>query len=120
MQTKIKLSGMKFYAYHGVMPQERKVGNHFQVDLTVTAPLQKAVLSDDLTDTLNYAALYAVVAEEMSKPSLLIEHVAGRILKALKHQFPGIEAIDLELAKLNPPFGGDLISASVLLSESYN
>ena len=52
MKTKIVLEAMRFYAYHGVMPQERKVGNYFIVDLTLVAPLEKAVESDNLEYTI--------------------------------------------------------------------
>lgn len=119
MTTKIELKAMKFYAYHGVMPQETIVGNHFIVDLILTAPLQQAVVTDKLDDTINYAAVYTVVKQEMNIPSKLIEHAAGRILFALKEQFPALTAIDLKLSKLNPPFGGDIYSASVILSETF-
>lgn len=120
MTTKIRLEEMRFYAYHGVLPQETKVGNHFIVNLTLTAPLERAVRSDDLEDTLNYADVYAVVKEQMEIPSKLLEHVAGRILYALKEHFPRLTAVELTLSKLNPPFGGDLRSASVLLSETFS
>lgn len=120
MTTKIRLEEMRFYAYHGVLPQETKVGNHFIVNLTLTAPLERAVRSDDLEDTLNYADVYAVVKEQMEIPSKLLEHVAGRILYALKERFPRLTAVELTLSKLNPPFGGDLRSASVLLSETFS
>ena len=73
MTTKIELEKMRFYAYHGVMPQETKVGNDFVVDLILTAPLEQAVKSDELDDTINYAAVYAVVKEQMDIPSKLIE-----------------------------------------------
>ena len=119
MTTKIELKAMKFYAYHGVMPQETKVGNHFVVNLTLMAPLEKAVMSDCLDDTINYAAVYAVVKQEMEIPSKLLEHAAGRILFALKEHFPELTAVDLKLSKLNPPFGGDIYSASILLSETF-
>lgn len=55
MTTKIELRRMTFYAYHGVAPQETRVGNTFIVDLILTAPLENAVWSDDLSDTINYA-----------------------------------------------------------------
>ena len=115
MTTKIELEKMRFYAYHGVMPQETKVGNDFVVDLILTAPLEQAVKSDELDDTINYAAVYAVVKEQMDIPSKLIEHVAGRILYALKERFPQLAAVELKLSKLNPPFGGDVHSASIIL-----
>ena len=111
MTTKIELEKMRFYAYHGVMPQETTVGNDFVVDLILTAPLD---------DTINYAAVYAVVKEQMDIPSKLIEHVAGRILYALKERFPQLAAVELKLSKLNPPFGGDVHSASIILGETFS
>lgn len=36
MTTKIELRRMTFYAYHGVAPQETRVGNTFIVDLILT------------------------------------------------------------------------------------
>ena len=115
MTTKIELRRMTFYAYHGVAPQETRVGNTFIVDLILTAPLENAVWSDDLSDTINYATVYA----EMAIPSRLLEHAAGRILKALKERFPQITEVELVLSKLNPPFGGDIHSASIILKESF-
>ena len=115
MTTKITLQAMKFYAYHGVLEQERRVGNTFVVDLTLTAPLEKAVQSNQLEDTINYAEVYELTKQEMNIPSQLLEHVAGRICRALRHHFPQIEQIEIRVSKLNPPFGGDVHSASVLL-----
>lgn len=119
MTTKIVLKAMRFYAYHGVAEQERQVGNTFLVDLTLTAPLQRAVASDRLEDTINYAEVYETVREEMQIPSRLLEHVAGRILDALHHRFPTLQAAEITLSKLNPPFGGDLLSASVVLCVDF-
>ena len=49
----------------------------------------------------------------------LLEHAAGRIVKSLHHRFPKLEAVEITLSKLNPPFGGDLESASVFLRMDY-
>lgn len=120
MTVQIELEAMKFYAWHGVSPQETRVGNTFVVNLILTAPLENAIASDDLDDTVNYAEVYAIVKEEMAIPSKLLEHAAGRILNALKRAFPQLLAIRLKLSKLNPPFGGDVYSASVILEETYS
>lgn len=120
METTIELRQMKFYAYHGVAEQEQVVGNHFVVDLALTAPLQAAVLSDDLADTINYAAVYTVVKQQMAIPSLLLEHAAGRILSALKDEFPQLTAVEVKLSKMTPPFGGDVEAAAVILREKYS
>jgi len=56
----------------------------------------------------------------MAVPSKLIEHVAGRIMRALKARFPQLTAIEIRLAKRNPPFGGDIREAAVILREKYS
>ncbi|MDH6357610.1 dihydroneopterin aldolase [Parabacteroides sp. PF5-9] len=115
MVSKIELKSMKFYAYHGVGQQERIVGNNFEVDLVLEAVLDRAIATDNLDDTINYAEIYQLVKEEMDLPSNLLEHVAGRIIRSIMTAFPQINAIELKLSKLNPPIGGDVQSSSVIL-----
>ena len=109
----ISLRNVRFYAFHGVMPQERRVGTNFLVNLRVGYPLEQAMQSDEVSDTLNYAALYEVVKAEMMQPSNLLEHVAGRIADAIVARFPQVTSIDLELTKQNPPMGADCDGAGV-------
>ena len=109
----IILRNVRFHAFHGVMPQERKVGGDFFVNLRVGYPLEQAMQSDEVGDTLNYAALYEVVKAEMMQPSNLLEHVAGRIADAIVKHFPQVTSIDLALTKQNPPMGADCDGAGV-------
>jgi dihydroneopterin aldolase len=95
------------------MPQERKVGADFLVSLRVDYPLADAMQSDEVADTLDYAKLYEVVRREMEIPSKLLEHVVGRIAKAIAETFPQVTSIDLSLTKQNPPMGADCTGASV-------
>jgi len=106
---------MKFYAFHGVMEQERIVGNTFIVNLKLDVDLSKASETDDLSDTINYAEIYDIVKAEMEIPSKLLEHVAGRILQRIKTEFPVIEKIKIRLAKERPPVGGEIESAAVVM-----
>jgi dihydroneopterin aldolase len=107
------LRNVRFHAFHGVMPQERQVGGDFLLTLRVGYPLTKAMESDEVGDTLNYASLYALVKQEMDQPSQLLEHVAGRIAKAVMNAFPAVTSVDLELTKQNPPMGADCDGATV-------
>ena len=107
------LRNVRFHAFHGVMPQERQVGGDFLLTLRVGYPLAKAMESDEVGDTLNYASLYALVKQEMDQPSQLLEHVAGRIAKAVMNAFPAVTSVDLELTKQNPPMGADCDGATV-------
>ena len=112
MDTAISLEKMRFYAYHGVSEQERTVGNDYEVTLKVSAPVQGAMEDDSLYHTINYAELYELVKQEMEIPSCLIEHVAGRIVKRLRQEYPQITAIALKVTKIHPPRSGEVESAS--------
>ncbi len=109
----IELQDVRFHAFHGVMPQEGRVGADFLVSVRVGIAFEKAMQSDDVEDTLNYAALYQLVQRDMAVPPKLLEHVAGRIVKAIVKAFPDVTSIDLKLTKLNPPMGADCAGASV-------
>ncbi len=107
------LNNVRFHARHGVLPQERLTGGEFVVNLRAKYPLAKAMGSDDVNDTLNYAEIFEIINKEMQKPSRLLEHVAGRIGKSVIEAFPQVETLDITIAKTNPPMGGDMDSAAV-------
>ena len=111
--SKIYLDDIRFYAYHGVMEQERQVGGEYLVSLAIETDLSEAVHSDDLADTVNYAALYALIEREMSVPSKLLEHVAGRIGQRSLEEFDKIATLTVRVTKQNPPIGADCKGASV-------
>lgn len=111
----IYINNMRFHSCHGVMEQERLTGGDFVVSLDARYPLAKAVDSDDVNDTMNYATVYEIVKNEMSVPSCLIEHVAGRIGKRLLEAMPHIEELTVKLTKENPPMGADCDGAGVQL-----
>ncbi len=111
--TYIFLNEVRFYAYHGVMPEEKVVGTDFLVSLRVGYDFSRAMESDNVEDTVSYADLYELVKREMAITSDLVEHVAGRIVRSIKSEFPQVTSIDLRLTKLNPPMGADCQGAGV-------
>ena len=117
-QSSIQLQEMRFYAYHGVMEQEQSVGGEYLVSLDVDADLSQPVMTDAVADTVNYAALYDVVAREMEQPSQLLEHVAGRIAQRVLDDFPQVESLSIRITKCNPPMGADCKGASVEIRAS--
>lgn len=112
-ETTILLPEMRFYARHGVDPQEQTVGAYFTVNLEIKTDFIHALEKDDLNGTINYASVHQTVKEEMEIPSQLLEHAAGRIAQRLFHEFPTISALSLELYKENPPMGADCKQAGV-------
>ena len=107
IQTSIQLHNLEFYAYHGLLPQERVVGGHYRVDveLSLTPPL-RALTEDVIDDTLNYAEVYALIRQQMEQPVNLLEHLVHRITHGLYAQFPQIQAVKLSVTKVTPPISG--------------
>ena len=107
IQTSIQLHNLEFYAYHGLLPQERVVGGHYRVDveLSLTPPL-RALTEDVIDDTVNYAEVYALIRQQMEQPVNLLEHLVHRITQGLYAQFPQIQAVKLSVTKVTPPISG--------------
>ena len=101
----IRLEGMKFHAFHGVLPQENLIGAYFYVDLKLKTDFTHAAETDNLDGTVSYADIHALVKEEMAIPSQLLEHVCHRIASRIFKEFSTIETIDISLFKENPPMG---------------
>ncbi len=112
----IELEQMRFWAFHGCLESERKTGNLFLVDFKGEIDLTKAAESDNLEDTVNYAAIHEIVKMEMSIPSDLLEHVAGRILKKIRERFPEFKSCSVRVSKHNPPVDGPIEWSRVTLS----
>lgn len=115
MRTHIEIKGLRLYAYHGVMEQERKVGNFFEVSLRIEYPFNKALDSDNLNDTANYALITEIIKEQMAIPSKLLEHVAGRIIKAITKEFPQTISGKVSICKLTPPISAQMQGTSIIV-----
>ena len=90
------------------------MGGEFLVSVKVGYLLEKAMSSDDVADTLNYAELYELVKKEMMLPSSLLEHVMGRIVEAIEKAFPKVTSVEVKIKKVNPPMGSDSNGAEVM------
>ena len=115
MRTSIHIGTLRFYAHHGVLPQEQKIGNYFKVETTLYTDFSRALVTDELTDTLNYAEVCKIISDEMAIPSRLLEHVAGRITNSLRSHYPQITGGRLIVTKEKPPIPGDIRDVSVIV-----
>lgn len=102
----IELDGMEFRAFHGCLDSEKENGNTFTVDFRGMTDMSKAASDDRLEDTADYGILYRIIAGEMEKRSDLLEHVAGRIVKAIEKGMPEFRSFSVRVSKKNPPVGG--------------
>ncbi|SDQ04150.1 dihydroneopterin aldolase [Virgibacillus subterraneus] len=111
---KILINQMAFYGYHGLFPEENKLGQRFYVDVQLMLNLKKSSKSDDMNDSINYGDVYELVKGIMEgKPKNLIEAVAEDIAKDLFHEFNLLKACTVKVTKPDPPIPGHYQSVAV-------
>lgn len=113
--SNIYISNLRFHAFHGVLPQERVVGNDYELSIRIGTDVEAAMQTDNISDTINYATVSRIAAEEMAKPRALLEAVAYAIGNRIGERFPKVEWVDVDLRKLNPPTGLSSDGAGVVL-----
>ncbi|MBI2303078.1 MAG: dihydroneopterin aldolase [Armatimonadetes bacterium] len=117
MSDVIRLHALQFYARHGADPEERVLGQRFEVDLALHLDLRAAGRGDDLERTANYREAYRLVAEVMATPSLLIEAVAERCATAILRALP-VDAVTVTVRKPSVPLGGVVGYAEVEITRT--
>ncbi|SDE54592.1 dihydroneopterin aldolase [Paenibacillus sp. UNCCL117] len=101
---KITMKGMSFYGYHGVFPEENKLGQRYVVDAELHLPLDRPGHADALEETINYAEVCELIAGIVEGPPFkLIEAVAEHIASRVLSTYTGIHAITVRVHKPNPP-----------------
>lgn len=110
----ITINSLRLQAHHGVLDQERRVGNTFEISLRINVPsADLAAAADDLGLTVNYAEIVSIIKDEMRIPSRLIENVAFRIARAIRCRFGAmIESGEITVAKLAPPIPAQMEKVS--------
>lgn len=111
---KIFINEMEYYGYHGVLPEENRLGQRFRVTLTLELDLQKAGVTDNLNDTVSYADVYKICKEIVEgKPYCLLEALAEAISSSTLENFPTIDQVTVKVIKPDPPIPGHYHSVAV-------
>jgi dihydroneopterin aldolase len=105
---------MEFYGYHGVLAEENKLGQRFNVDLSVSLDLAEAGKTDNLEATINYAELYHLCRDIMEgKPVKLVETLAETITARVLETFTKVAECKVKVIKPDPPIPGHYKSVAI-------
>lgn len=101
---RIYIKGLDVFAYHGVMPKEKRDGQRFVLDITLDCDLSRAGRTDQLEDTVDYTAVMDAAVQVMTENSYdLIERAASRIAEAILRAEEKVEKVTLCLRKPEAP-----------------
>lgn len=117
MSDQIRVNGIKALGYHGVLPHEAIEGQEFSVDLLVTLDLRAASISDDLTETINYADLAQIAYDNIVGERVqLIERLAGRIAEEISSAYSQITSVSVTVHKPHAPVNVNFEDISVTIT----
>ncbi len=116
MNQGIVIEGISFKGRCGVTPEERAAPQPLLVDLEVEGSTKDAIATDELTKTIDYAAIATRVVDiGSSQVCSLIETMADRICRSLLAEFP-IDRIHIWLRKTAAPLPCTVESVGIRLT----
>ena len=118
-QDILRLRNMRFFAYHGLFPQENELGQHYEVDLDLHGDFRRAGCDDDIAQAINYPEVYALVEEVVTgEPCKLVEALADRIAEKVGSHCAPIDLV-VRVRKPHPPVAAQFDGIEVELRRSY-
>ncbi len=102
LSTRLAINDIILYGYHGVLAQERELGQQFKVGIELEL-LLPATFPDRLEGTLDYREAVGIVEQVvLGESCLLLETLAHRIAAGLLN-LPGVQAATVRVCKPHPP-----------------
>lgn len=97
----IHLNDLRFYSHHGVHDEETRLGNNFELDVSVS--FEESGRISSLDETINYVGLYHIIDDRMKQPARLLETLAMDLAEEIRKYDERIRTINISISKLNPP-----------------
>jgi 7,8-dihydroneopterin aldolase/epimerase/oxygenase len=100
---RITLRGLRVFARHGVLEDERRDGQEFLIDAVFWLDTRPAAAGDDLTKTVDYGALADRLVHLAGDPPVnLIETLAERLAQACLAE-PAVAEVEITVHKPHAP-----------------
>jgi 7,8-dihydroneopterin aldolase/epimerase/oxygenase len=113
------LSGLRAFGHHGVFDHERQYGQEFVIDAVLSVDTKAAAASDDLTLTVDYVRVAAVIVSIVSgEPVQLIETLAGRLATACLATSPMVREVEITVHKPQAPLPHPFADVAVIIRRS--
>ena len=96
----ISLSNIVVYGFHGVHPEEKTLGQRFEIDLEYRLANPPFPWKDEERATVSYVNAHSIVSRVCAEKSFnLIETLGNRIIEEMRSRF----SIDLIIVRIRKP-----------------
>lgn len=116
MQDCITVKNLKVFAYHGVLPEEKRNGQYFYLDIELYGDFIMACLLDSLNDAVNYDEVCSCAYRAMTENTFdLIERAAQVVCDSILREFDRVNEVQVTLKKPHAPVKCDIEYAAVTI-----
>ena len=104
MTDRLRLMNLVFHAYHGLLPEEERLGQRFEVDVELLLDLTAAARADEPQLTVDYTDALALVEQIVTQRRFgLVEALAEALAEGIRRRFSTLEGVIIRVRKPNPP-----------------
>ena len=114
---RISLNKLLFVGYHGLYPEEKKLGNNYAVEIDIDFTPKQGVI-DQLDQTIDYVHVYAIVKKWMEIPTPLLETLVGKIADDILLSQHLASTVFVKITKLHLPISSFEGNVSVKIEKS--
>ena len=119
MLDKISLHNIHVFAYHGVFPEEQKLGQKFIISVDLCADLSKICISDNIADGFCYGdTTHKIIAFCLNNRFNTLEALSHALGKYLFFTNKIINNVMIKIEKPNAPINCHIDSVSVEIHRS--
>ncbi|MFL0250584.1 2-amino-4-hydroxy-6-hydroxymethyldihydropteridine diphosphokinase [Clostridium neuense] len=118
---KIIIKDLEIFAHHGVLKEEKNLGQKFLLSFELLLDLEKASTEDNLNETVNYAKLCIDIENEFKRTKYdLIETAAEKTAGYILVHYPMIKSVKLTLKKPWAPILKTVNYVAVQIERSWH
>ena len=112
----IFIDGLEIYGYHGVLPEEKTLGQPFAFDLRLHQASCRGATTDCVSDTIDYTEVIDVVTDVVTSTSYdLLEKLVSAVGEAILTRFD-VDEVWVRASKLRPPIPAALRSVGAAVT----
>lgn len=121
MFDKITIEELQIHGYHGVLEEEKRLGQKFLVSLVLYGEFINANNDDNIDDTIDYGKVCHYVENIFNQKKFnLIESVADYICTQILLQYDKIDKVEVDIKKPWAPIGLPFKNVWVSKSRSWH
>lgn len=118
---KIQIENLQIFARHGVFNEENVLGQKFVVSAVLYTDTHTAGITDELTDSINYAEVCEIIERAMTEKTFnLIERAAEYTAREILLGCPLVHGIELTIKKPHAPILKPLDYAAVTIKREWH